>query len=354
MIVFVRCATGRIATRGIWDIAISQITVFVENYLFDFKYYIHYNGIKESREGVKIVTVTDIIELKKYKPVINYIKGIANKFSSYYSHITYANPIDYDEIIQECYLKLLYLQRENKLEEIISGTVKEKGKIKYPLLGTVIKNHLINYVRNWKNESCFGSASLDEAEEINPDTGKPKNIKNTRINYIKPKKVKKLEGRPYIPTKTLNAPRLLLGGYKIGKSVIICLDKGFINIGTESFENDLLDKIILEDYSKKVLKSLEKIRNGKLRQKIFLCELLYGYVKPKHYKDIATVLNVKYTVYIKRNIKKIFDVKTDVMYELNKKIIEIDFKNDPYKLRELEHTYKAFKTGKTQAYWTGR
>lgn len=307
------------------------------------------------------MTVNDILTESKYKPQLRYIRGIAGKFNLVYSRRDYGRTrsyghfFDYEDLINECFLKLARLQSKGILDYVMNATITVKGRIKYPLLGDIIANHLINYTRKTIRTSLYGNAvSLDEAGETNPDTGKPKNIKDTRINYIKPKKVKKLEGRPYIPTKTLNAPRLLLGGYKIGKSVIICLNKGFTNIGTESFENDLLDKIILEDYSKKVLKSLEKIRNGKLRQKIFLCELLYGYVKPKHHKDIATVLNVKYTVYIKRNIKKIFDVKTDVMYELNKKIIEIDFKNDPYKLRELEHTYKALKTGKTQAYWTGR
>lgn len=251
-------------------------------------------------------------------------------------------------------MKLLYLQRENKLEKIISGIVKEKDKIKYPLLGNVIKNHLINYVRYWKNESCFGAVSLDEAEEINPNTGRPKNIKDTRIKYIKPQKVKKLEGRPYIPTKTLNAPRLLFSKYT-GTKIIIHLNEGYIVIADKSFEDDTVDRIVLIETAREVMNNLDKFD-----QKIFWQELKNGYSKKRNYKDIAILLHT-YPNKIKRHIRKIFFIKEEVEYKRNKKIIEIEFKNDPYMLKELEENHKLnkemYKTKKqiaSTAYWIGK
>jgi hypothetical protein len=310
----------------------------------------------------------------------------------------------------------------------MTATITVEGKVKYALLGDIISNHLKNYTKKIIETSLYGTASLDEAEEENPRTEAPKNIKNTKTDYeiprdvenikdtdchtcanfieskgeckiklIPPGKVKDLKGQcsfykrklepgeikeseaiKYIPTRTLNAPRLLLHyydsgklirvnkTYKIGnhryntvdlhasvqgKSVIINLNHGYINIGTESFTDDLVDRIILEEQAGKVYEALGKIRNGKLRQKIFLCELLYGYVKPRQYKLIAEVLNIE-TRKVERNITKIFEVKEDIEYKELKEFLKsrVMFNGNLYKWRELEQHYKATKKARIEGY----
>ncbi len=249
-----------------------------------------------------MVTVNDILTLKKYEPQLNYIRKIAKNFSKFYG-------LDEEELTQECLKKSTELEKKGKLEEVLNLS-----------LGITIKNHLIDYIRKYRKDALYGAYSLDLCElektiEVSPST--------------------------YIKNGTRDAQELLPENIKLIYNKGIRWLNGISTLSTETFEPIVIDsiefrKIVREGF--KILKEFDK--------KVLIEILLWS--APR--KNIATKLRT--------NTNRIERAESRIWYVLNKLIIESDYKDNikdrDYKLKELEYVHKAFKTGKPQAYWPGR
>ncbi len=232
---------------------------------------------------------------KDYKPFINYIRGVSRKFGWTYAK----NGLSQEDIIQECFLKLFSLKR-GELKELIEAEITLKNKEnqtqkKYPKAGTYIKNHLIDKIKHMALDPLWEALLLPE-EEINDYTGEskppfinnitkppPKNDKN-KLETCLSKRHKKLlkqnkkldPATPYINT-VMDSSRLFTSGHSIGKSIILNSGGGYISIGSNSFDNDVIDRMYLTEQSKIILKQLEGFKEGKFSQRLFFEELITGY-----------------------------------------------------------------------------
>lgn len=325
---------------------------------------------------MKKITVNDVLTKEEYKPYINYIKGIAKGFSKFYSfkdpHLVFEAILTPEDLAQVCYLKLWDLEKIGELDNCINAKItfinKKTGKTqnKFPLLGTIMANHLKDYMKEYVDDPVYGAASLDITYS---ESGDPMPIQNTNlkhINYKAPREGKKQEGRPYIPIETLSAPRLLFSRYITSKTVIH-LNDGFIQVANESFDNDVIDRISLMENAKEVLKKLDTLRESAFRKKLYIAELFTGYhayipINPmrdiksqkinrrNNIKQLAEILNT-YTNKVKRHGLKLYQIKQLQKYKWRKQIyIDLGIDQNSPEFREFEAYWRAFKTGESQPY----
>ena len=78
--------------------------------------------------------------LKEYESTINEV-------CNYYCNRDNSNRIEFDDLYQEASLKLLEIYKDIEI-----------GKVK--LIKKIIKNHLVDYIRNWTKDSIYKAENI--------------------------------------------------------------------------------------------------------------------------------------------------------------------------------------------------
>lgn len=239
-----------------------------------------------------------------YKPALNYIRGVAKRYGW-----TYAKKgLDFEDARQECFLKLLELQKDGKLKEYIEFEKVQRSKTGqtkkiYSGLGTVLKNHLNDYIRHAELDPSWEALLLpnEVIKEANregvlinePATIDIKTYREPRLSeeekpgYSKEaeeivkrattRRKKKPEGKPYIKQIFMDSERLLTSISKTNDIVIMHQPSGKTAVGKKPYDNDVLDKIDLVRNSREVFKRLNKLRESAFIKRLFFEELITGY-----------------------------------------------------------------------------